>query len=240
MVADRSNKMRCWLALSLLLIAGEKLAQQTEAIAIEEAEAGAGSAAMSGSCDDPAVAAFVPSLAYTITWSAPSAASASTCSTSVALTGQVNGDSNPSITCDLLPSTGEVLIHGRTPTSKFGGLQCQTQDRVILEMHGDGTDNANHDIAFDLPAVTTFDTNKKMDAVTSGAKKMMFGTNGQTGSAPLIDGNDEDGLINGEISFGGSASATGGQKTLVKVKIANTDVNITDSVETLTYTMTPG
>lgn len=228
-----------WFSLILLVMTGIQIERRGEMLVFDEAQAStAATSAVSGSCNDPVVAAFAPTFGYAIAWSNPAAGTQPTCTATLTLTNPINADTAPSITC-ALQTSGEVFLYSQTPKIKFGGLQCQTQDRVILEMHGDGTDNTSFDVGYQPTGTTSYISSKKVDAATSGSKKMVFGTSGTVGSAALIDGNDNDGLINGEIAFGGSSETTGGSVKMIKVDVTNIDVNVTDSTETVTYTLTP-
>lgn len=242
MMAEKKEKrmgVGIWLSLILLVVTGIQIERRGKMHVFDEVQAAvAATSAVSGSCNDPVVAAFAPTFDYSITWSNPAAGTQPTCSATLTLTNPINGDTAPSITCDLQTS-GDVFLYSRTPNIKFGGLQCQAQDRTSLEMHGDGTDNTSFEIAYQGTGTSSYISTKKVDDATSGAKKMVFGTSGSVGSAALIDGDDYDGLINGEITFGGTTSTTGGSKKFIKVDVSNADVNVTESTETVTYTLTP-
>jgi hypothetical protein len=193
---------------------------------------------ISGSCDDPVVAAFVPDLDYTITFSVPAAATSSpTCSGSLVLTGPVNSDSAPSVTCSL-QSGGTLLLRSRHPTSKLGGLQCVVETKTKLEVHGDGSDNTNYNVAIDTVSATTWSAAKQVDNATSGAKDVIFGTGGQVASTDIDDGADFDQLTNGEVAFGGTTASEGASRLFTQVDFTNYDVQAGTDKETLTYTFT--
>lgn len=231
------GKLPLCVSFLLLVIGAIALNRHIEAEGRLAYAAEAANAAVSGSCSDPSPAAFAPELTYGITWSAPAAATGPTCTGSLGITGAVNGDTAPSVTCSLA-SNGFVTLVSRTPTFKFGGLQCATQDRAILEGNGDGTDNLSFDIGMQPPADVSYDSAKKIDDNTAASKAMCFGSGGQVAASAIIDGDDYDGLVNGEIALGGGAVGAGGNKFFISVDVAGADVNITDSIETLTMTFT--
>jgi hypothetical protein len=134
---------------------------------------------------------------------------------------------------------GFVIVYSRMPTTKIGGLQCTVEDRSRLEVHGDGSDNLNMDIAISTVSATTWDANKKVDAATSSSKIMLFGTNGQAGASPIVDGQDNDAIVNGEVTFGGTVASQGGSRVFVKVDFTNYNITPTTDQETLTLTFTP-
>jgi len=202
----------------------------------------AGTAAVSGSCDDTPVTAFVPNVTYTIGFPSPDRISpVSSCSASAALSGDiVNGDTAPTVGCSLTDATGGyAILNNIMPRMKIGGLQCVVEDRSSLEVNGDGSDNIKFDIAIDSLTATSWDPSKKVDASTSSSKIMLFGTGGQISSQKVIDGSDNDGLTNGEVTFGGSLESTGGSRTFLKVDYTNYRIDSSVDRETLTFTFTP-
>lgn len=202
----------------------------------------ADTAAVSGSCSDPAAAAFVPNMSYTINFPMPSTfQSISGCGATTALSSDVvNGDTAPTVGCSLSDVSGGFLVlSNRTPTVKYGGLQCQTQNQSLLEVHGDGSDNTNFDIAISSVSSTAWNASNKVDDALSGAKDMLFGTSGQCGGSAIVDGSDNDAATNGEVAFGGTGSGEGGSKVYIKIDYTNYDIQAATDVETLTFTFTP-
>lgn len=197
----------------------------------------ADTAAITGSCNDPVIAAFIADLTYTLAFSSPSRITGPTCSTTVSLSGAVNGDSAPSVACSLTDQLGFAVMYNRTPTSKLGGLQCVTQDRSILQVHGDGSDDLNVDIGVMGTAATAWDASKKVDASTAASKIMLFGTSGQVGGSAIIDGSDHDTLINGEVVFGGATASQGASTIFIKLDYTNYNPSPSTAEDlTLTYT----
>lgn len=195
--------------------------------------------AVSGTCSDTPVTAFSPNFDSTIVIAAPVASTGPSCTATMAISGSVvNGDTAPGVNCSILTDSGFITVYSRTPTMKLGGLLCVTEDRARLEVHGDGSDNLNMDIAISTVSATAWDGNKKVDAATSAAKIMLFGTNGQVDANPIIDGSDNDATINGEVAFGGTVTSQGGSRTFIKADATNYDLNATTDRETLTFTFT--
>lgn len=196
-------------------------------------------AALSGSCSDPAVTAYAMDGDYTITWNI-TAGSAPTCSATLGMPGgQVNGDTIPTPNCDAFnDQPGFVVIQHRQPTMKLSGLVCQTQDRSKLEINGDGSDNTKFDVALNTTSANNWNGANKVDASTSSSKITLVGTSGLIGTAALVDGSDNDDLTNGEVEFGGVTPSKGASKVFLKVDATNYDVQNTTDQETLTYTFT--
>lgn len=197
--------------------------------------------AVEGSCSDTPVSAFSPDLAYTVTFAPASRTSVPSCAATVALSGNVvNGDTAPTnIVCDLADEEGFVVLKNRTPNIKIGGLQCNTEDRSLLEVNGDGVDNAPLDVAFLPVNATDWDNAKKVDQATSSAKRMLFGPGGQVGAGAIVDGEDHDQIVNGEVVFGGTVASQGASKIFAKVDYTGIDVSPVTHQETLTFTFTP-
>lgn len=196
--------------------------------------------AVSGSCNDTPVSAFAPNAAYTISFVAPVAtAPISTCSATVSLTGNVNGDTNPSVACSITDQNGFVVLSSRTFSTKIGGLACTTEDESNLQINGDGSDNTAIDIAILPVSETSWSNGQKVDHITSANKVTLFGTGGQVSGSMVVDGQDKDALTNGEVEFGGTLASTGGSKIFIRQDITNYDVQPGTDVETLTLTMTP-
>jgi hypothetical protein len=240
MQKSRVQLLALTLCLSALSISGDMLNDHVESIALHEALAAPSEAeaAISGSCDDSPVTAFSPDIAYTITFPSPARAAISTCSATAELTGAVNSDTTPSITCVLGAIDGYIVTYHDTPTMKLGGLQCEIEDRSQLQVHGDGSDNVNFDIAIQSAGSTTWDASKKVDDATAGAKDMLFGTSGQIGSSAIVDGSDHDTATNGEVDFGGTTPNEGASHFFIKLDFTDYDVQASSEKEDLTFTFT--
>lgn len=228
---------------ALLAIGGIGLYNNSEMTLSEEALAAAASGSTSAACTDQTSAAFVPAIAYTLTWSAPAAAvSALTPSCTVALSSAVNAEANPTCTATLL-STGFVIEHIQTPIMKVGGLQCQALGFTNLEVHGDGTSQAALAIAIgNLADSNTADiaSGDRVDDNGSGAKAVMFGTSGLIQTTLLGDGSDNDSsAVNGELTFGGTVESAGGSEMKIKLDVSNYNVDAATDTESLTFTFTP-
>ena len=155
------------------------------------------------------------------------------------LTGPVHSDTPPTADCNITELAGWVTVSNRTLTAKLGGLQCQTQDRSTLEVHGDGVDNTNFDIAIAPVASSVWDNSKKVDDATSSLKDVLFGPGGQVGTSAIIDGSDYDGSTNGEVTFGGTQAGQGASRLYMRTDFTNYDIQPTTDTETLTFTFTP-
>lgn len=199
----------------------------------------ADTAAVSGSCNDTPVSAFAPNAAYTITFSAPVAALTPTCSSTVSLTGAVNGDTAPSIGCSIADQNGFAILSNRTYSIKIGGLACSTEDESNLQIHGDGTDNTAMDIAISPVSQSSWNATHKVDHTVSDTKIVLFGTGGQISTSMILDGQDKDALTNGEVEFGGTVTSTGGSKIFIKQDVIDYNVQQGIDQETLTLTMIP-
>jgi hypothetical protein len=199
--------------------------------------------AISAACTDETVTAFVPGLAYTITWTSPARGAAATPSATANLSNGINSDSNPTITATLNCTgcgAGEVVLTNQSSKKKLAGLQCQELADAKLEAHGDGTDNTKFDIGVSniADSDTIWTAADQVDNATSGAKDVLFGTSGQIATSVLTDGSDNDSATNGEIDFGGASEAAGASQTAIKVDISDYDVQAGTDTETLTYTFT--
>lgn len=198
----------------------------------------AGTAAVSGTCSDTPITGFSPNVDNTITFAAVSQSSAPTCTATMVLSNAINGDTAPSLGCSITDVPGYVILSSRMPTIKIGGLVCNTEDRAQLEVHGDGSDNLKMDVAISTVGSTVWDNSKKVDAATSSSKIMLFGTNGQVGSSAIIDGQDNDGLTNGEVAFGGTVASEGGSRLYTKTDFTNYVPDPAVDRETLTFSIT--
>lgn len=192
---------------------------------------------VSGSCDYTPVTAFSPNVATTYTFSG-SRTAGPTCSATMDLTNPVNSDTAPSLGCNVTDVGGFAVASSRTPTIKIGGLICSTQDRAQMQVHGDGSDNTNFDIAISTVGSTSWDASKKVDASTSSSKIMLFGSGGQVGTSDIIDGQDADGLTNGEVTFGGTVASQGGSRIYTKLDFTGYVPDPAVDRETLTFTLT--
>lgn len=226
----------CGHMMAAYLLLGEQ-ANQTLSFSQEaNATPQRGTAAVNGSCSDTPITAFTPAMAYTIAFSAPNEDTAPTCTAPMTLTDGINGDTAPSIGCSITDVDGFVILSSRTPTMKISGLQCSTHDRSTLQVHGDGSDNVNMDIAVSTVGSTVWDGGKKVDAATSSSKIMLFGSGGQVGTSAIIDGQDNDALTNGEVAFGGTVASEGASRIYIKADFTNYDIQSATDQETLTFT----
>ena len=199
----------------------------------------AGEAALSGSCDDPVIKAFVSDITFTISFPAVSASDISSCTGSAVLSGSlVNGDSNPSVTCLFSDQPNSVVLYSRTPTMKFGGLQCNEEDRVTVKAHGDGTSNPDLEVAFETTSETSWASAKRVDDVSSGSPLMLVGSSGTILSAALIDGDDYDDLINGEVALGGTVASEGASRLFARVYAFGNVISTAATNEIITLILT--
>lgn len=199
----------------------------------------ADTAAVNGSCNDTPVSAFAPNPTYTITFSVPVAATIPSCSTTVSLSGAVNGDTSPTVGCSIADQNGFAVLSSRTFSVKIGGLACTTEDESNLQIHGDGADNTAMDVAFSPVSQTNWIGSHKVDQTSEGNKVTLFGTGGQVAANTVLDGQDNDNLTNGEVEFGGTVASSGGSKIFIKQDVVDYDVQAGTDKETLTLTMTP-
>lgn len=194
--------------------------------------------AVSGSCSDTPVTAFSPNLSYTLSFTSTQSEPL-TCNGSLGLGNPVNSDTAPTLGCNVTDVSGFAVMSSRMPTIKIGGLQCTTEDRATLEVHGDGSDNLAIDIALSTVGSTGWDASKKVDASTSSSKIMLFGPSGQVGTSAIIDGQDNDALTNGEVAFGGTVASQGGSRVYLKADFTGYDLQSATDRETLTFSITP-
>jgi hypothetical protein len=121
---------------------------------------------------------------------------------------------------------------------KIGGVQCTANSASTLEMYGDGSDDPNMNVAVGAPGTTAWGSATVVDDKTSGNAVMLFGTSGVVLGQSLNDGDDNDGIVNGEIAFGGTgAASSGGFQMLLKVVFSG--VNPDNAAETITVQFTP-
>jgi len=206
----------------------------TEAYATPQADV----IAVNGSCSDTPVTAFSPNLSYTLSFTSSQSGPA-TCNGSLGLGSPVNSDTAPTLGCNTTDVSGFAVMSSRMPTIKIGGLQCTTEDRATLEVHGDGSDNPAIDIALSTVDSTAWDASKKVDASTSSSKIMLFGPSGQVGTSAIVDGQDNDALTNGEVAFGGTTASQGGSRVYLKADYTGYDLQAATDKETLTFSITP-
>ena len=194
-------------------------------------------AAIEGSCDNGVLTAFTPDLSYAFQIASLSLDGLPTCSSTLTLSGSVvNGDTDPTVTCSSSDEVGFFVGYSRSPNMKIGGLACNTEDRSNLAVHGDGTDNAEVDAGFDTTSATEWSDSKKVDNATSGSKDILFGTGGQVGTSPIVDGSDADTLTNGEVMFGGTTPSEGASRLFMKID--STGDEHSGVLEILTFTFT--
>lgn len=223
----------------LLFASGWFLTRNVPLVTVQEASAETDTATVSAGCTAPTATAFMPDVAYTFSWSAPTVSGAATASCSASVTGTINSDTtSPSCTATA-DSGGFVTGHIVTPVMKLAGLQCQAVSSSKLEVHGDGSDNTSFNIATGNLADpdTTWVPGDQVDNAISGAKDVLFGASGQVATSNVSDGSDVDGATNGEISFG-TTEANGGSEMKVQVDVTGYDPNPSTEMETLTFTFT--
>lgn len=202
--------------------------------------------APSAACTDPTIASFQGQLAYTVTWAAAAAGSASSPSASAVLSNAVNGETGNGVVATLNGAgapLGMVILTSTTPTGKVGGLQCQTSvGATKVEGNGDGTDNASFDIAVSnlADADTGYTAGDKYDSKPALTPGVLFGTGGTIAAALPTDGGGEtDAALNGEIAFGTATEANGGSELHSIIDITNYNVAAGTDIETLTIKTTP-
>jgi hypothetical protein len=188
---------------------------------------------ITASCTDPTAASFTPDQTITLTAANPSASSFD-CQTifnfSIALTGAVNSDSNPSdpestIAC----SSGEVRAYWSHPSHKLAGLQCQASSGSSqLTVAGDATDNTA--VSYRIGnSSSTFATATQVD--NDATADTLYGTSGIISTSALSDGSDGDSTVNGEIVFGGSSIR-------FHSALDFSNYNLSSDTEALTYSFT--
>jgi len=197
---------------------------------------------LKAACTDPTVQAFTPDIAATITWTI-AATAGPLASVSLAETGAVNGDTNPSAPVSMNVGgdpAGYLEYTYTAPKHKADGIACQTLSQSTLKDNGDGADNTKFDIAVSNLADTDagYTVADKVDAVASGTPVMIFGTGGQIAGAGITDANDLSAKEDGQVEFGGGVEAQGGYELHTVVDVTNYDVVNTTDQETLTLTFT--
>lgn len=198
-----------------LLLAGNRVGLTSDA------EAASAAMTISVNCIAPTPAAFVPSIVvgYTLAKTAgpDGLGSATTCAThSVDIFDAVNGDDSVAGSrCSFFGDSGlpKVMIEYKTPIMKMSGFMCRQESaagaRVYLK------DNSNDRVAgvyIESPSARSPVHNIKNADMENA--KTVFGSDGYLGRA-IQDGNDADGMRNGEIVFGGYSASSGGTKTFV-------------------------
>lgn len=208
-------------------------------LAEQEAVAAQSDYALSVSCVDPVVVSFAPDVTYTMTMPAgtrDTAASPAAVTISGSLTNPINSDGNPTVT-QVGGNTGKFIkFYNRGPYVKIGGVQCTTNSSATLAIYGDGANDTQYDIAFQSTASTNWNSSNQVDQLTSGNAAMLFGNSGLLSNSPLNDGSDADGIVNGEIAFGGD-NGTPSYRIFNSVQYLNTST--LSHSETLTYVFTP-
>ncbi len=212
-----------------------------------DAMAATANMAPSAACTDPTITSFQGSLAYTVTFSAPSAASGATASATAVLSSGVNGEGNPTVAAALIGSggiAGKVITANPMPGGKLAGLQCQASTGSMqLKANGDGTDNTNVDFYVGnlADADNVITAGDRVDDAPSGTPDTLFGTSGQINTTKPVDGaaTDFDTNNNGEITFGGASEAATGSELKMLVDVTNYNVTAGTDTETLTITMAP-
>lgn len=231
---------RTWYVMALLGLVGMTLEVTGLDLSLDpDAEAAQSDYSLSVSCVDPIVVSFSPDIAYSMTVPAATremAAAPSAISITSALTNPVNGDSNPTVSQASTNAGKLIRFYSRGPYVKIGGVQCTTNSSATLAIYGDGVDDTQYNVAFQSSASTTWADSNQVDHLTSGNAATLFGVNGLLSNAALSDGNDADGIVNGEIAFGGE-SGTPAYRIFNSVQYL--DTSVLNHNETLTYVFTP-
>lgn len=204
-----------------------------------EVDAAQSTAALSVVCVDPVVVSFVPNASYNLTFPAASQATApnlAAIAVASSLSQNVNSDSNPNVTHASNPASKIVRFYHRGPYIKIGGVQCSTNSSATLAIHGDGVNDTQYDIAVESASSTAWAAGNQVDQLTGSNPAMIYGSGGLLGTSPLSDGSDSDGILNGEIAFGGE-SGGGSYRLFNSVQFLN--ISDTSHSETLTYVFTP-
>lgn len=228
--------MRCfWILLLLsgatLVVAGYLLLSKNY---ITNSYTTSATSTISITCSAPAITAFVPEVLINFSPPEPVASTAPVdCKDySMSLEGAVNGDGVPhDPSCDFRNVNGEyyVQISYPTPIMKVAGLQCRQISSASLDVHRSGP-NDGVKVYFERLGAA----NPVHDVAEIAVQ--MFGREGYIGVA-LRDGEDEDGLRNGEIVFGGGDERSGGSKTILLIDVTNNtgdhtaNVNLTFSFD---------
>lgn len=220
------------LLFSLFLLVGQKFSEYKPGLS--SLQAADNNTIIGVQCTEPAITALVPtSFTITVAPNNPSAAAFSGCSASSTLGGAIDGDTADSVTCSFASEMGRGLT--RMPNIKVGGIQCSTYTESPLEINGDGTDNTGFDFSLQNFTDANYDAADKWDAVTSGSKRMLWGTSGTITTSKPLDANDVSGA-NGEITFQ-TNEAQGRGKIGYNVDLINQVVDGMSETMTLTFTV---
>ena len=221
------------------------LSRNVEFELAQEVLAAGAQSTISADCTNPEPTAFVPDLAYAVTWSAPVPGSLSTPSASLTLTNPVNLDTTHAVTATLNGSGspgGYVLLVNQAPKMKLGGIQCQSYSQVTLAANGDGADNTKFDVAIQnlADSDTSYNSAKQVDNVSSASPVTLWGAGGRIVGSPLVDGSDEDSATaNGDVVWGSHIEANGGSEVHIILDVSNYAPSPGVDTETLTFTFTP-
>lgn len=197
---------------------------------------------LKAACTDPTNTAYTPDVAATVTWTI-AATAAPLASVALALTGPVNGDTNPtaSISMNVGGDPAGYLEYTFTaPLHKLDGIACQALSQSTLKMNGDGTDNTKFDIAISnlADADAGYTSADKVDAVAAASPVMIFGTSGQIAAAGITDVGDSGQKDDTQVVLGGAVEANGGYEIHTIVDVTNYDVVNTTDTETITEIFT--
>lgn len=169
-------------------------------------------------CENSGLKPYIPRLAYHISLMS-SLGGVRPCRVDTSVIDPVNGENTIlDAICQNTHKGAQALISHPMPTLKVSGLFCTSQDRVEVSASGAETDNSSIDIAIVPPASRDqWDNSRQIDK--AGQSKVLFGNDGLVSSQGVVDGQDFDGEINGEVAFGGTNVISGGSTFLLRVDL---------------------
>ncbi|QQR79996.1 MAG: hypothetical protein IPJ69_11725 [Deltaproteobacteria bacterium] len=167
---------------------------------------------VSVSCSQKAQEAWVSGVVFTMSLGSASAGTSNTVTAIETLSNAIEGDSADPVTATLNAvgaSTGYVALATDMPTYKITGVGCQQAATLDVSAYGDGSDEANFDVAIDSSTAdrNTFSAARKVDALTTALPLKLVGATGIT-SLPITDGADNSAVPDGQIVVKGASAGT--------------------------------
>ena len=203
-----------------------------------DAVAATGGTTFGATCNTVSEVAYVPdTIAATIGWTTTIGA-LPTCASSIVVGVDVANDTDPTATCGLGPPPGNFIgVSFTSPAMKVGGLQCTNTATVSLAANTTADAGSNLEIYIDDVNAPEGNGSNKVDQLAS---RMLFGDGGAVKVGNVVDGEDFDLLINGEVQFGkttgtDATGANGTSKTFMRIDHTN---NTTTPSETIVFTFT--
>jgi len=167
---------------------------------------------VSVTCAEHAQEAWVSGVQFNMSVGSASAGGSNVVSVTETLTNAIEGDVADVVTATLNAvgaSPHFAALATDMPTYKLTGVSCQDIATLDVVAYGDGSDEADFDVAIDSISAdrNTFSSIYKVDALTSALPLRLVGVGGLT-SGPIVDGTDGNAVPDGQIVVKGTNAGT--------------------------------